>query len=170
MKEEVTSLEENKTWKLVKIPEGSKDMNTKWMFDIKTDENNTAIRHKRRQFARGFTQEKGVDYYNAFSLVVRYSTLRYFYYMSAIIGNVSSRMSSLNFWTLKLKKIYTWLSRKVSRKKDFGTIYAYFWKHCMGSNSPREHEEIRFIHFCLLLDSSLQEQIPLSMPCWTEYC
>lgn len=76
MEEEMDSLKENNTWDLVKLPPNSKVVDNKWVFRVKTDENGSVQRFKARLVARGFTQEKGVDFEETFAPVVRYDSIR----------------------------------------------------------------------------------------------
>ncbi|KAK9707668.1 Reverse transcriptase (RNA-dependent DNA polymerase) [Popillia japonica] len=52
----------NNAWKLVKKPEGVKVIDNKWVFKLKCDENGKVTKYKARLVARGFRQEKGLDY------------------------------------------------------------------------------------------------------------
>ena len=76
MDDEMQSLTENKTWILVKKPEGKELVSCKWIFKSKTNPDGTLARRKARLVARGFTQREGVDYFETFSPVVRYESVR----------------------------------------------------------------------------------------------
>lgn len=65
---------QNKTWALVDLPEGSALVQCKWVFKVKLkSDNQTSFRA--RLVAKGFTQRKGINYNETFSLVVEHSTL-----------------------------------------------------------------------------------------------
>lgn len=74
IREELHSLEENKTWKLTDR-NNEKTVTSKWVFSIKRNPNNTN-RYKARLCARGFTQVKDIDYKETFSPTTRYDSIR----------------------------------------------------------------------------------------------
>lgn len=74
MKDEFDSLIKNNTWVLVEKPANQRIVDNKWVFKIKTEQKN--IRYKARLVARGFTQEYGVNYFETFAPVVRFSSIR----------------------------------------------------------------------------------------------
>lgn len=76
MDEEMTSLENNETWSLVKRPANRNIVTTKWVYKSKTKPDGTLERRKARLVARGFSQSQGVDYFETFSPVVRYESVR----------------------------------------------------------------------------------------------
>ena len=76
MEEEINALKENETWILMPKPENTKLIDNKWVFRIKTDNDGNANRYKARLVARGFTQQKDIDYKETFSPVVRYDSIR----------------------------------------------------------------------------------------------
>lgn len=76
MQEELNSIEENDTWKLVDLPCGRKAIGSKWVFKLKRDVDGNIVRHKARLVAQGFTQKFGIDYDEVFAPVARSQTLR----------------------------------------------------------------------------------------------
>lgn len=76
MDEEYRSLLDNATWELIDLPKGSKAINNKWVFKQKTDCKGNIIRYKARLVAKGCSQREGIDYFETFSPVVRYSSIR----------------------------------------------------------------------------------------------
>ncbi|GBL75923.1 Retrovirus-related Pol polyprotein from transposon TNT 1-94, partial [Araneus ventricosus] len=72
MDEEMLSMEKNKVWDLVELPEKEKQPITcKWIFKRKRDG-----KYKARLVARGFIQKEGVDYTETFSPVISMPSLR----------------------------------------------------------------------------------------------
>lgn len=74
--EELSSLIGMETWKLVPRPARRKVIKSKWVFKIKRDANNCAIKLKARLVAMGYSQEKGIDYNEVFAPTTRLETLR----------------------------------------------------------------------------------------------
>lgn len=79
MEEEFNSLNEMNTWTLVKLPNGRKPIRVKWVFDLKTDSAGSVERYRARLVAMGIFQQQGIDYFEVFAPVVKYSTVRLFF-------------------------------------------------------------------------------------------
>lgn len=75
MKEEYNSLIKNNTWELVERPPKEVIVDNKWVFKVKENKNDSTI-FKARLVARGFTQEYGINFYETFSPVVRFTSIR----------------------------------------------------------------------------------------------
>lgn len=76
IQEEMDSLLKNKTWKLMKLPEGRKTVYNKWVFKVKHRVDGAPDRYKARLVARGFSQKYGIDYSETYSPVAKLDTLR----------------------------------------------------------------------------------------------
>ncbi|CAN6200243.1 unnamed protein product [Urochloa humidicola] len=76
MEEEMQSVEENSTWKLVDLPHGHRPIGLKWVFKLKQNEAGNIIKHKARLVAKGYVQQPGVDYEDAFAPVARLESVR----------------------------------------------------------------------------------------------
>ena len=70
------SLLKNNTWSLVDLPPGQKPVECKWVFTVKKNMNGNIEKFKARLVAKAFTQQYGVNYFETFSPVVRYATIR----------------------------------------------------------------------------------------------
>lgn len=76
MLSEINSLNENKTWDLVNLPDGRKALPCKWVFRLKTNPDGSIDKFKARLVIKGYSQQKGIDYDKTFSPVARLSTIR----------------------------------------------------------------------------------------------
>ena len=77
MKEEIKSIEENRTWDLVALPKGRHTpISACWVFKLKTGSLGTAHKYKARLVAQGFEQQKGIDYTKTFAPTIKWSTIR----------------------------------------------------------------------------------------------
>ncbi|KAJ0801008.1 putative RNA-directed DNA polymerase [Helianthus annuus] len=73
---ELDSINKNKTWTLVDLPKDHKAIRLKWVFKLKKDTAGNVIKHKARVVAKGYVQQKGIDFDDAFALVARLETIR----------------------------------------------------------------------------------------------
>lgn len=83
MEQEMESIEENETWKLMKLPPGQKTIGLKWVFKLKKNVDGMVIKHKARLVAKGYVQEQGVDYDEVYAPVTRLETVRLLLALSA---------------------------------------------------------------------------------------
>ncbi|KAG8496840.1 hypothetical protein CXB51_008132 [Gossypium anomalum] len=76
MKDEHKSMQDNKVWELVLLPEGAKPIGCKWIFKTKRDANGNVERYKARRVAKGYTQKEGIDFTETFSPVSSKNSFR----------------------------------------------------------------------------------------------
>ncbi|WVZ04379.1 hypothetical protein V8G54_025185 [Vigna mungo] len=62
MTEELRSIEKNKTWKLMDLPQGKQSIDVKWIFKTKINPDGYVLKHKARLVAKGFLQKEGIDF------------------------------------------------------------------------------------------------------------
>jgi hypothetical protein len=67
---EMESILTNGTWKICDLP-ACKPMGCKWLFKKKLKPDGIVYKYKARLMAKGFTQKKGEDYFDTYSLVAR---------------------------------------------------------------------------------------------------
>jgi hypothetical protein len=84
MDDEYSSLIKNNTWVLVDLPPGRSTVTNKWVLKKKYNAQGLITRYKARLVARGFSQEKGIDYNETFSPVINISSLRILLALTAI--------------------------------------------------------------------------------------
>nr|GEZ96373.1 zinc finger, CCHC-type [Tanacetum cinerariifolium] len=73
---EIDSINKNKTWKLVTLPDNQKAIGLKWVFKTKREGNGKIIKHKARLVAKVYIQEHGIVYEEVFAPVARMETVR----------------------------------------------------------------------------------------------
>jgi hypothetical protein len=74
MKEEMDSLLNNQTWYLVQLPVRKRALQNKWVYRLKEEDGGKKW-YKARLFVKGFTQKKGIDFDEIFSLVVKMTSI-----------------------------------------------------------------------------------------------
>ena len=67
MQSEMDAVETNHTWELANLPHGHCAITLKWVFKLKRDEAGAIVKHKARLVARGFLQQEGIDFDDAFA-------------------------------------------------------------------------------------------------------
>ena len=71
MKDEMNSMQSNKVWNLVELPNRAKVIGCKWVFKTKRDSLGNIERYKARLVYKGFTQKEGIDYTKTFLQYLR---------------------------------------------------------------------------------------------------
>lgn len=75
MREEMDSLLKNRTWDLVSLPPNRRPLRNKWVYKLKEEAEGNK-RFKARLVVKGFDQERGIDFNEIFSLLVKMTTIR----------------------------------------------------------------------------------------------
>jgi len=67
-------------------PPGCKPIKFKWVFRKKRNIDETVHTFKARLVAKSFTQKKGIDYFDTYALVARFSSIRTLVALASIFG------------------------------------------------------------------------------------
>ncbi|KAJ9539032.1 hypothetical protein OSB04_031765 [Centaurea solstitialis] len=78
MQEELLQFKRNKVYRLVPRPQDKSIVKTKWIFRNKKDASGLIVRNKARLFAKGYSQQEGIDYDETFAPVARIEAIRIF--------------------------------------------------------------------------------------------
>ncbi|GJX59460.1 putative RNA-directed DNA polymerase [Tanacetum coccineum] len=76
MEDEMNSLHENNIFELVKLPKGKRALKNKWVYKLNTEEHTSRLRYKARLVVKGFSQKRGIDFDDIFSLVVKMGSIQ----------------------------------------------------------------------------------------------
>lgn len=76
MQPEIPAFENNNAWLLTSLPSDKKHVDCKWVFKTKLHVDGSFKRHKAQLVAKGYTQVKGLDYYDSFVPVAKLVTVR----------------------------------------------------------------------------------------------
>src|SRR4051812_10238503 len=93
MKQEMESLERDKTWSLVDLRKGSKAIGCKWVFRKKDGE-----QYKTMLVAKGFSQKEEIDYNEIFSLIIKHTSIR----LLAIVAQFDLELEQMDIRTIFL--------------------------------------------------------------------
>jgi len=106
--DEINTIKQFNTYKLVPRPKGEKILKGKWVFRLKLNEKGEIAKFKSRWCSKGYEQEKGVNYDEIFAPVAKFATLRLLLSIAAADGLVLMHFDYKNaFLNGKLEeKIY----------------------------------------------------------------
>jgi len=125
MQLELESVESNWTWELVDPPVGHRPISLKWVFKLKKDEKGAVIKHKAWLVARGFIQQEGIDYDDAFMPVARMESVRVLLALAAQEGWSVHHMDVKSaFLNSDLKEeVYVWQPPGIAIPREEGKVY-----------------------------------------------
>ena len=75
MQQEMDAVERNRMWELADLPASHRAITFKWVFRLKKDEAEAVIKHKVCLMSRGFVQQEGVNFDDAFAPVARMESI-----------------------------------------------------------------------------------------------
>ena len=76
MQIEYDAIMKNDTWSLVDLPVGKKAIGTKWVYKLKCKPDGSVDHYKVRLVAKGYAQEKGIDFEETFAPICCMTTIR----------------------------------------------------------------------------------------------
>jgi len=83
MRDEIRSIVQNQTWRLVNHPPGRKAIGVKWVLAVKRDAKGAILKYKARLVVKGYSQEFGFDFDETYAPVVRIEHVRILFALAA---------------------------------------------------------------------------------------
>ena len=75
MQEEMSSLEKNNTYEMVKLPKGRKVLKNRWVFKLKKDNSKKLMKHKAWLVVKGFGEKKGINFDEIISPILKMTSV-----------------------------------------------------------------------------------------------
>lgn len=116
MAEEMASLKKNKTWNLEPLPPTRRAIDCKWVYKIKRKPDGSVDRYKARLCAKGYLQQKGIDYSETFAPVVRYDSVR------VLLAIATINDMDIKQFDVKTAFLYGELTEEVFMKQPEGFV------------------------------------------------
>ncbi|GKE47168.1 retrovirus-related pol polyprotein from transposon TNT 1-94, partial [Tanacetum coccineum] len=100
MQEELNEFERLEVWELVPRPDKVMVITLKWIYKVKLDELGGILKNKARLVARGYRQEKGINFEESFAPVARLEAIRIFLafvaHMNMVVYQMDAKTAFLN--------------------------------------------------------------------------
>ncbi|GKB48570.1 retrovirus-related pol polyprotein from transposon TNT 1-94 [Tanacetum coccineum] len=100
MQEELNKFERLEVWELVPRPNKVMVITFKWIYKVELDELGEILKNKARLLARGYRQEKGIDFEDSFAPVARLEAIRIFLafvaHMNMVVYQMDVKTAFLN--------------------------------------------------------------------------
>ena len=86
MQAEIDALQANHTWVMTPLPPLNVPIGCKWVFKVKLKADGFIERYKARLVVKGYTQTEGIDIYETFSPILKFTIVRTLLAVTAIQG------------------------------------------------------------------------------------
>nr|GEY59698.1 hypothetical protein [Tanacetum cinerariifolium] len=100
MQEELNEFEQLEVWEFVPRPDKVMFITLKWIYKVKLDELGGILKNKARLVARGYRQEKGIDFEESFAPLARLEAIRIFLayatYKNMVVYQMDVKTAFLN--------------------------------------------------------------------------
>jgi len=116
MHEKIQALCSNDTWSLIPYHPFMNVVGNQWAYRIKRHVDGSIERYKARLIARGFTQQKGIDYSETFNPVIKQSTVRLVFF---IVVSYNWKIHQLDIHNAFLNSV---LHEQVYMKQPLGFV------------------------------------------------
>uniref|UniRef100_A0A2N9HI29 Retrotransposon Copia-like N-terminal domain-containing protein n=1 Tax=Fagus sylvatica TaxID=28930 RepID=A0A2N9HI29_FAGSY len=103
MQAELAALEANNTWTIQPLPHGKVPIGSKWVFKVKLKSDGSLERYKAKLVTKGYNQKEGFDYFETFSPVAKFVTVRSLLAIAAVKDDILIASSDIAAVT-KLKQ------------------------------------------------------------------
>lgn len=114
MDDEYESLIKNKTWILTELPSGQKAIDNKWVYKVKHRSNGDVERYKARLVIRGFSQQYDMNYFETYSPVVKFTSVR------MILAIAAAENLKLKQFDVKTAFLYADLEEEIYMRQPKG--------------------------------------------------
>lgn len=84
MDDEIKSIHDNVTWTLVELPTNTKPISCKCVLRKKLKTDGTIDKYKAKLVAKGFSQKEEVDYFETFSPVTKFTSIRIMFVIASM--------------------------------------------------------------------------------------
>jgi len=118
MQEEIESLQKNRTWELCELPKGRRALTAKWIYKRKEGiPGFEDARWKMPLVVHGCNQKEGIDYNEAFSPVVRHTSIR------VLLAFVALFDLELEQFDVKIAFLHGELEEEIYMKQPEGFVF-----------------------------------------------
>lgn len=114
IRDEIDSLNKNKTWKLIPREPNMHVITNQWVFKIKYKCNGKIDKYKARLVVRGCSQKRGIDYDEIYSPVARYDSIRFILSIAA-----AENMNMIQF-DVKTAFLHGYLEETIYMEQPYG--------------------------------------------------